>query len=501
MRRSSKQRTPSTTAPPRSKVRFEVWSHSLAVSPSAAGFSRVDRFIVSVSRRARLASSLPAQATLSAGEITAEWPDSSVLAMLVNVVPSQNERSLFDRKELTCTVRYGEVGENRMKVLSTCKIDLATIAPLGSCNKELVLDMEVDSRVAEYISDVKLRARAVVKLISSFKPTVVEDDLSDVDLSVDLCDQDSLEIDTAKLDFQTPIPPAIKVDYKPRHSPRIKHQRSWNSQLRGGGRKTSQPDGPFNFAGNFDPLGLLTVQVTGASSLSLPARFSQSESPIGIYCVLTINGGLTKAKTAVCLYKVSSQAPVVWDKESSEMRFYASRSRHLFLLCHAMEKTDDEVMESKSINVVDDIRDKATASHDCIGAASVHVMEIKMENGGDGEEKLVRLEPSGAVYLTTKFTRLPYRHPVSARGRVILLNAVDLPLAGPSSVSCFVRIDGKQQGSTSPIDSEEDFLNWRSEPVECLLNNAVDLEVHLWSSRWTCQLVWIWRCSTCFLSV
>lgn len=214
------------------------------------------------------------------------------------------------------------------------------------------------------------------------------------------------------------LPPSVQIEYKPKNSPQPRKRSAWNAAGRGGGTTQEKIDGAFEFNGRYDPLGILTVQLIGASSLSLPT----SSSCVGVYCVLTINGGLTTVRSPFCQYLRDSPSPVVWD-ETQPLRFYTNQSRHLFVLCRYSTDIEGEVNREQYSNIVDmEETGKTTWKDRCVGAASLSLMSVNVctsSMSGDDvtinadevesrerdglNDVLIPLEPKGNVQINSKF--------------------------------------------------------------------------------------------------
>ena len=216
---------------------------------------------------------------------------------------------------------------------------------------------------------------------------------------------------------QLPKSTSSQINYKPRNSPQPVKRSAWNAAGRGSSSNKQREDGAFEFKGNYDPLGLLTVQLIGASYLAL----STGCSPVGVYCVLTINGGLTTVRSPLCVYQPDSLSPIVW-KQSQPLRFYANRSRHLFVLCRCGTELRSEANTEQYSNIVDMAETGQTAWTDqCVGAASQPLMSVNLGNCKLGEEislkadivesqerdqsndVLIPLEPKGNVQINSRF--------------------------------------------------------------------------------------------------
>ena len=186
-RRSSKQREANSYPNQQIRTRFELWPRKIAATTIDSTAPFVDRLVVSMSRRARMATSFPAPVHSFADKITVEWPQSNVLAMLVNLTRSRDET--FEPKEVKCTVRYSSLDdddddeEKPLKVFATCKIDLSRIAIEGEkWRQDVDLPMNVHTSLDELISDVTFHATAVLKPLTPISLPADNDDdnLSDI---------------------------------------------------------------------------------------------------------------------------------------------------------------------------------------------------------------------------------------------------------------------------------------------------------------------------------
>lgn len=135
------------------------------------------------------------------------------------------------------------------------------------------------------------------------------------------------------------------------------------------------------YYGKFDILGILRVKLRGVSipdhttelieappssnlkglgrSVSTGAM-AIPEATHGIYCVFTINGGNTSAKSGTC--KILPYRPVLWEEDEKEKLFFTNHSRQLFILCRKVP------LKKKS---------KSKGSSEvCVGASVMKIIEI-----------------------------------------------------------------------------------------------------------------------------
>ena len=171
----------------------------------------------------------------------------------------------------------------------------------------------------------------------------------------------------------------------------------------------------MTYHGKFDILGVLRVKLRGVSipdhttelieapppsgrSISVGA-IAVPEATHGIYCVFTINGGNTSAKSDTC--KILPYRPVLWEEDEREKLFFTNHSRQLFILCRKVplkKKT-----KSKASNEV------------CVGASVMKIIEITptipqlnmvdytSTNGLQWYNKSLPLQPKGEIELSVSF--------------------------------------------------------------------------------------------------
>ena len=173
------------------------------------------------------------------------------------------------------------------------------------------------------------------------------------------------------------------------------------------------------YYGKFDILGILRVKLRGVSipdhtmelveapplsnlkglgrSVSAGAM-AFPEATHGIYCVFTINGGNTSAKSDTC--KILPYRPVLWEEGEREKLFFTNHSRQLFILCRKVP------LKRKS---------KAKGSSEvCVGASVMKIIEINptlpqktvdytSTNGIKWYNKSLPLQPKGEIELSVSF--------------------------------------------------------------------------------------------------
>lgn len=183
----------------------------------------------------------------------------------------------------------------------------------------------------------------------------------------------------------------------------------------------SNTSGMF-YHGKFDILGVLRVRLRGVSipdhttelmEAPLPAAvhhlkgrsisagaMALPEATHGIYCVFTINGGNTSAKSETC--KILPYRPVLWEENEKEKLFFTNHSRQLFILCRKVP-----LLKKKS---------KPKASNEvCVGASVMKIIEINptipqqntpdyTSTGGlQWYNKTLPLQPKGEIELSVSF--------------------------------------------------------------------------------------------------
>ena len=174
------------------------------------------------------------------------------------------------------------------------------------------------------------------------------------------------------------------------------------------------------YYGKFDILGVLRVKLRGISipehtgelmevppssnvkalgrAMSVGA-LSVPEATHGIYCVFTINGGNTSAKSNTC--KVLPYRPVLWEEGEKEKLFFTNHSRQLFILCRKVPlKKNGKAARSQEV---------------CVGASVMKIIEIKptlpqekivdftSTKGLEWYNKSLPLQPKGEIELSVCF--------------------------------------------------------------------------------------------------
>lgn len=219
--------------------------------------------------------------------------------------------------------------------------------------------------------------------------------------------------------------PPIPVDKSPTtkskksvsgHSSLGDLRRPVQTSVSGSGLSTSS----MAYYGKFDILGILRVKLRGVSipdhttelleapppsnlkglgrSVSVGAM-AVPEATHGIYCVFTINGGNTSAKSETC--KILPYRPVLWEEDEKEKLFFTNHSRQLFILCRKVP------LKKKS---------KSKASSEvCVGASVMKIIEINptlpQQKTADYTSikdakwynKSLPLQPKGEIELSVSF--------------------------------------------------------------------------------------------------
>lgn len=172
------------------------------------------------------------------------------------------------------------------------------------------------------------------------------------------------------------------------------------------------------YHGKFDILGVLRVRLRGVSipdhtteviEAPPPQIHQLSRRPLscsaitlpeathGIYCVFTINGGNTSAKSETC--KVLPYRPVLWEEDEKEKLFFTNHSRQLFILCRKVP------LKKKSKG----------SSEVCVGASVMKIIEINptlpqqkvadftCTKGLKWYNKTLPLQPNGEIELSVSF--------------------------------------------------------------------------------------------------
>ena len=189
-----------------------------------------------------------------------------------------------------------------------------------------------------------------------------------------------------------------------------------SSVTSGSGLSTSS----MAYYGKFDILGILRVKLRGVSipdhttelieappssnlkglgrSVSAGAM-ALPEATHGIYCVFTINGGNTSAKSETC--KILPYRPVLWEEDEKEKLFFTNHSRQLFILC-------------RKVPLKKKLKSKAS-SEVCVGASVMKIIEINptlpqqktadYTSAKDAKwyNKSLPLQPKGDIELSVSF--------------------------------------------------------------------------------------------------
>lgn len=172
------------------------------------------------------------------------------------------------------------------------------------------------------------------------------------------------------------------------------------------------------YYGKFDILGVLRVRLRGVSipdhttelmeipqpqplkgrSISVSA-ITAAEATHGIYCVFTINGGNTSAKSGTC--KILPYRPVLWEENEKEKLFFTNHSRQLFILCRKVP------LKKKAKSKL--------SSEVCVGASVMKIIEINptllqqntvdytSTDGLQWYNKTLPLQPKGEIELSVSF--------------------------------------------------------------------------------------------------
>jgi len=174
----------------------------------------------------------------------------------------------------------------------------------------------------------------------------------------------------------------------------------------------------IDFHGKFDILGVLRVRLRGITIpdvtgelMEIPPQsrgrpvsvgaMSVPDATHGIYCVFTINGGNTSAKSETC--KILPYRPVLWEDTEKEKLFFTNHSRQLFVLCRKVP-----LLKKKG---------KAKANAEvCVGASVMKIIEISPSllerknksdfTSSDGLQwfnQTLPLQPKGQIELSVCF--------------------------------------------------------------------------------------------------
>ena len=174
------------------------------------------------------------------------------------------------------------------------------------------------------------------------------------------------------------------------------------------------------YYGKFDILGILRVKLRGVSIpehtgelMEVPSSSNMKamgrsvsagvmktpEATHGVYCVFTINGGNTSAKSDTC--KILPYRPVLWEEGEKEKLFFTNHSRQLFILCRKVPlKKKGKAARSQEV---------------CVGASVMKIIEIKptlpqekivdftSTKGLEWYNKSLPLQPKGEIELSVCF--------------------------------------------------------------------------------------------------
>lgn len=219
--------------------------------------------------------------------------------------------------------------------------------------------------------------------------------------------------------------PPIPVDRSPTtHNKRPVSSHSSLSDLRRPVQSSVASSSGFStsgmsYYGKFDILGVLRVRLRGVSIPDHAAELVEAQPPAplskrqsvsagamavaeathGVYCVFTINGGNTSAKSGTC--KILPYRPVLWEEDEKEKLFFTNHSRQLFILCRKVP------LKKKS---------KAKASNEvCVGAGVMKIIDInptlhQQENVDytstselQWYNKTLPMQPKGEIELSVSF--------------------------------------------------------------------------------------------------
>ena len=188
-----------------------------------------------------------------------------------------------------------------------------------------------------------------------------------------------------------------------------------------------------------NPLYQLKPRSISAGAMAIP------EATHGIYCVFTINGGNTSAKSETC--KVLPYRPVLWGEDEKEKLFFTNHSKQLFILCRKVP------LKKKP---------KAKGSSEvCVGASVMKIIEVTptlpeqnvvdytSSDGLQWYNKTLSLQPKGEIELSVSFngvllptiTLYPIGRPVRATitlypiGRPVRATITLYPIGRPVRVT------------------------------------------------------------------
>lgn len=177
------------------KMKFEVQVRRVDIEEygQSLGSSYV---MLSVGRKARVATSTPAVVKKSDNGFAATWSDNEVVAMIVNMQPADNDHDHDDKKleskDLKFTLRHVIGEEKVMKTLANCRLDVSQVASTTSTGRSqrLTLDMKPTDSWKDEIKTVKLEVSALcqpLEIVAS--PQVMlpstetrDDELSDIEV-------------------------------------------------------------------------------------------------------------------------------------------------------------------------------------------------------------------------------------------------------------------------------------------------------------------------------
>ena len=180
----------------------------------------------------------------------------------------------------------------------------------------------------------------------------------------------------------------------------------------------------IDFHGKFDILGVLRVQLRGISIPDVTGELMENPSPSrgrsvsvgamsvpnathGIYCVFTINGGNTSAKSDTC--KILPYRPVLWEDTEKEKLFFTNHSRQLFVLCRKVPLLKKKGKSKANTEV-------------CVGASVMKIIEVtpsvlERKNKSDFTSpdglqwfnQSLPLQPKGQIELSVCFQGMLYK--------------------------------------------------------------------------------------------
>ena len=175
------------------KMRFEVQAHKVNVEAADKARARDSSYVMlSVGRKARVATTTPAVVEKSENGFSATWRDSDHLAMIVNIQPAgldvDNDTQLaMGRKDFKVTLRHSIGEEKVMKTFANSVLDVSQIASQTSSKPErLTLDMKPIDSLKDEVTTVKLDISVLcqpLETVDSLPSTETgEDELSDIDV-------------------------------------------------------------------------------------------------------------------------------------------------------------------------------------------------------------------------------------------------------------------------------------------------------------------------------